>query len=156
MDRTRVLAYTAAVLFVLCLAAPAGAKFIGTGVAFDKHFGDTINVNVGTGVSALDNTAFGLADMDIGVTWGVDCDLGTIAGYPYGYGGVGAVSTGGLGYTLGLSVDETHGAGFDGSGFGIPTAQQAVTTTHFDRLLSNNMLLNNAAAVLPFSGFPVI
>jgi hypothetical protein len=156
MDRTRVLAFTAVVLFVLCLAAPAGAKFIGTGVTFDKHFGDTINVNVGTGVSALDNTAFGLADMDLGITWGLDLDLGTMAGYPYGYGGIGAVSTGGLGYSLGMSMDETHGAGFDGSGYGIPLAEQGVTTTHFGQLWSNNLQLDNSQAVLPFSSFPVL
>jgi hypothetical protein len=156
MDRTRVVAYTAAVLFVLCLAAPACAEFIGTGVAFDKHFGDTINVNVGTGVSALDNTAFGLADMNIGVTWGLDLGLGTMAGYPYGYGGVGAVSTGGLGYSLGMTMDETHGAGFDGAGFGLPFAEQGVTTTHFDQLWGNTLQLDNSQAVLPFSGFPVL
>lgn len=156
MDRTRALACMASVLFVLCLTAPAGARFIGTGVTFDKHFGDTINVNVGTGVSALDNTAFGLAGMNVGVTWGVDCDLGVLAGYPYGYGGVGAVSTGGLGYSLGMSMDEAHGAGFDGSGFGIPLAEQGITTTHFNQLWANNLQLDNSQAVLPFSSFPVM
>jgi hypothetical protein len=154
MDMTRVLAFMAAVLFVLCVASPANA-FIGTGVAFNKHFGNTIDVNVDKSL-ALADTAFGLADMDIGVTWGVDCDLGTMAGYPYGYGGIGAVSEGGLSYGLGLTMDSTSGAGFNGAGYGIPSAQQAITTTHFDQLWGSQLALDNTQAVMPFSGFPAL
>lgn len=155
MDRRRVLAFIAAVLFVLCIAAPAGAKFIGTGVAFDKHFGDTIDININK-VAGLENTAFGLADMDIGVDWGVDLDLGTMAGYPYGYGGVGVVNEGVVGYSLGLSMDETHGAGFNGAEFGIPLTEQAITTTHFGQLWANENAIGSTNAILPFSGFPVM
>ncbi len=155
MDRTRVLAYIAAILFVLCLAAPASARFIGTGVTFDKHFGDTINVNIDE-VAGLSDTAFGLAGMDIGVTWGVDCDLATMAGYPYGLGGIGVVSEGDMGYGLGLTMDTTTGGGFNGADFGIPLAEQAVTTTHFSQLWGSQNHLSDAQAILPFSGFPVI
>ncbi len=155
MDRTRVLAYTAAVLFVLCLAAPAGAKFIGTGVTFDKHFGDTINVNIDRTVG-LSDTAFGLAGMDIGVTWGLDMDLATMAGYPYGFGGVGTVTEGDMGFGLGLTMDSTSGAGFNGEDFGIPLAEQGITTTHFAQLWGNQNHIEDAHAILPFSGFPVM
>ena len=156
MDRTRALACIASVIFVLCLTAPAGARFIGTGVTFDKHFGDTINVNVGTGVSALDNTAFGLADMDIGVTWGLDMDLATMAGFPFGFGGLGVVTEGDMGFGLGLTMDSTSGAGFNGADFGIPLAEQGITTTHFAQLWGNQNHIEDVHAILPFSGFPVI
>jgi hypothetical protein len=142
-------------LFVLCLAAPAGAKFIGTGVDFNKHFGNTIDLNIGAN-TGLANTAFGLGNMDVGVTWGVDCDLATMAGYPYGYGGVGAGTQGGLGYGLGLTMDSTVGAGFNGADYGIPLAEQGITTTHFAQLWGNEMSLDNTQAVLPFAGFPVM
>jgi len=155
MDRTRILAYTAAVLFILCLAAPAGAKFIGAGVTFDKHFGDTINVNVGKTVG-LGNTAFGLGGTDVGVTWGVDCDLATMAGYPYGFGGLGAVTEGNMGWGLGLTMDSTSGAGFNGADFGIPLAEQGITTTHFGQLWGSQNHIEDAHAILPFSGFPVM
>ncbi len=155
MDRTRVLAYTAAILFVLCLAAPAGAKFLGTGVTFDKHFGDTIGVNINKNL-ALGDSAFGLAGMDVGVTWGMDLDLATMAGYPYGYGGLGVVSEGDVGYGLGLTMDSTSGAGFNGADFGLPMGDQAITTTHYAQLWGNQEHLSNANAILPFSGFPVM
>lgn len=155
MDMMRVLAFTAAVLFVLCVASPASAKFIGTGVAFDKHFGSTIDVNINKNLG-LANTAFGFADMDIGVTWGVDCDLGTMAGYPYGYGGIGAVTQGGMGYNLGLTMDSTSGGGFNGADYGIPLAEQGITTTHYGQLWGNQLQLDNSQAILPFSGFPAL
>ena len=155
MDSTRVLAYVAVILFVLCLAAPAGAKFLGTGVAFDKHFGDTINVNVGK-TAGLADTAFGLAGVDLGVTWGVDCDLGTMAGYPYGMGGIGAVTEGNMGWGLGMTMDATSGAGFNGADFGIPLAEQGITTTHLSQLWGSQNHIEDAKAILPFSGFPVM
>jgi len=155
MDRTRVMAFTAAILSVLCLAAPAGALFIGTGVAFDKHFGDTININLNKNVG-LGNTAFGLAGMDIGVAWGLDMDLATMAGYPYGYGGIGVVTEGDVGYGLGLTMDSTSGFGFDGADFGVPVAEQGITTTHFAQLWGSQNHIADAQAILPFSGFPVM
>ncbi len=156
MDRTRVLVFMAATLFLLCLSAPAGAMFIGTAVDFNKHFGNSIDVAVGKNVNALDNTAFGVGAMNVGVDWGVDVGLGTAAGYPYGYGGLGTVTQGGLGYSLGLTVDGVSGAGFDGSGFGIPVAQQGVTTTHMGQLWANNLQIDDSHAILPMSGFPVL
>ncbi|WP_174591800.1 hypothetical protein [Methanocella conradii] len=156
MDRVRVLAFMAAFLLVTSLAAPAGARFIGTAVAFDKHFGDTIDINVNPVVAGLSDTAFGMAGLNMGVTWGVDVDLGTMAGYPYGYGGLGAVTTGGLGCSVGLSMDEAHGSGFNGAEFGIPLAEQGVTTTHFGQVWSAQNQLDNTNAILPFAGFPVM
>ncbi len=155
MDRTRALACMASVLFVLCLTAPAGARFIGTGVTFDKHFGDTINVNINKNVGLAD-TAFGLAGTDIGVTWGLDMGLATMAGYPYGFGGLGVVTEGDMGFGLGLTMDTTSGAGFNGAGFGIPLAEQGITTTHFAQLWGSQNHIEDAHAILPFSGFPVM
>ncbi len=155
MDRTRVLAYLAAVLFVLCLTAPASAKIIGTGIDFNKQFGDTINININKNIG-LGDSAFGLAGMDIGVTWGVNTDLAMMAGYPYGYGGIGAVSEGDVGWGLGLTMDSTAGAGFNGADFGIPLAEQGITTTHFAQLWGNQEHIDNSQAILPFSGFPVM
>jgi hypothetical protein len=156
MDMARLLAFTAALLFMACLAMPAGARFIGTSVVFDRHFGDTIDINVNPVVAGLSDTAFGMAGMNLGVTWGVDVDLGTMAGYPYCYGGLGAVTAGGVGCSVGLSMDEVHGAGFDGAEFGIPLAGQSLTSTHFDQAWSAQNQLNNANAILPFAGFPIM
>jgi hypothetical protein len=156
MDRARVIIFLMAILIVLSLGAPAGAKFIGTAVNFDKHFGDTINVGINKAVALDDNSAFGLAGMNVGVTWGVDYDLGTMAGYPYGYGGMGVVTDGGVAYSLGMSLDETHGAGFNGEEYGIPLAEQGITTTHFAQLWANQNQISNTKAIMPFSGFPAM
>jgi len=129
--------------------------FIGTGININKHLGDTINFNTGKEVQAA-GTALGLAGMDTGVTWGADVDLNTLAGYPYGFGGIGAVTSGDVGYNLGLSMDEAHGTAFDGSTFGIPLAQQSLTKTKFDNSIANRNHIDTAAAMLPFTGFPVI
>jgi hypothetical protein len=155
MDRRRALAIIIAVVFVAFAAAPSGAKFIGTGVAFDKHFGDSIDVNINK-VAGLEDTAFGLAGLDVGVDWGVDVDLATVAGYPYGYGGVGVVTQGNTGYALGLSMDSTMGSGFNGAEWGIPLAEQGITTTHFSKLWQNENQVDNTLAFLPFSGFPAL
>jgi hypothetical protein len=65
--------------------------------------------------------------MNLCITWGVDYDLSSLAGYPYGYGGIGALTDANIGYSLGVSLDETHGAGFDGSAFGIPETAGSLT-----------------------------
>ncbi len=88
--------------------------------------------------------------MDLGVIWGVDYDLSTMAGYPYGYGGVGAVTDGNIGYSLGLSMDETHAAGFDGSAFGIPLTEGSQSTTSYNNLIARNDHLSDVQVALPF------
>jgi hypothetical protein len=153
MDKTGVLILLLMVAFAAS-AVPAGA-FIGTGISLNKQIGDTINFNLGKHVGAA-GTALGIADMDLGVTWGVNYDLASMAGYPYGYGGVGAVTAGDVGYTLGLSMDETHGAAFDGSPFGVPLAEQSLTSTRFNNLIANNNHFENTQVALPFTGFPVL
>ncbi|WP_424357428.1 hypothetical protein [Methanocella sp. MCL-LM] len=153
MDKTGVLILLLIVSLVAS-AVPAGA-FIGTGISMNKQIGDTINFNLGKRVGAA-GTALGIADMDLGVTWGVNYDLASMAGYPYGYGGVGAVTAGDVGYTLGLSMDETHGAAFDGAAFGVPLAEQSLTSTRFNNIIANNNHFENTQVALPFSGFPVL
>ena len=153
MDKTGVLI----LLFAVALAAsamPAGA-FIGAGINLNKQLGDTINFNIGKHVGAA-GTALGLADMDLGVTWGANFDIDSLAGYPYGYGGIGSVTTGDVGYGVGLSMDETHGAAFDGSSFGVPLAEQSLTHTQANNLIANNNHFENTQVALPFTGFPVI
>ncbi len=90
------------------------------------------------------------------MSWGVGVDLATMAGYPYGYGGIGVVSEGDVGYGLGLTMDSTSGAGFNGAGFGVPLAEQGITTTHFAQMWGDQAHLDNSQAMLPFSGFPVL
>jgi hypothetical protein len=158
MSKVRGVVLLLAIAIWLTFALPAGAVFIGTSIPLSHNLGGSIDVNLGKGILAGDSTAFGLANMDIGVDWGVNYDLDTVAGYPYGYGGIGAVTTGGLGASLGLSMDETHGASFDGSQWGIPLAQQGITTTHLGKTWATNEQIDNVAAMLPFSGmgFPAI
>lgn len=153
MDKTGIVILLL-VVALLATALPAGA-FIGTGVSLNKQLGDTIDFNIGKRVGAA-GTALGLADMDLGVTWGVNYDLNTLAGYPYGYGGIGAITSGDVGYTLGLSMDETHGAAFDGSPFGVPLAEQSLTHTTANNAIANNNHFENAQVALPFTGFPVL
>ncbi len=88
--------------------------------------------------------------MDLGVTWGVDYDLSSLAGYPYGYGGVGAVTDANIGYSLGVSLDETHGAGFDGSSFGIPLTEGSLTSTKYNNFVAANNHLQDTQVALPF------
>lgn len=151
MYRRRALAIIA-ILITMILAAPAGARFIGTGITFDKDFSSGVNVDVSK-VAGLENTAFAGADMSVGVNWDIPIDLTVVAGYPYGYGGVGVVTTGTAGYALGLTMDEAHGAGFNGADFGIPLSEQGVTQTHFSKLWAAQNEIDNTQAFLPFSNF---
>ncbi len=111
------LAVLLTVVIGLTFVMPAGAKFIGTSIPLSKTLSGSVDVNLGN-ILAGDSNAYGLAGMDIGANWNVGYDLDTVAGYPYGNGGVGAVTTGDLGYNLGLSMDSTSGYGFDGSDMG--------------------------------------
>ncbi len=155
MEKMRVLALIAAALFIIVTAAPAGAKFIGTGVTFAKDFSDSVNVNVGT-IGGLENTAFAGVGTNIGVSWDIPVNLNVLAGYPYGYGGVGVVTTGNTGCALGLNMDMVQTAGFNGADFGIPLTEQGTTTTHFSKLWATENQIDNTQAFLPFSSFPVL
>ncbi|BAI61768.1 hypothetical protein MCP_1696 [Methanocella paludicola SANAE] len=155
MEKRRVLALIAAALFIFFTVAPAGADFIGTGVTFAKDFSDSINVNVAK-IAGLDDTAFAGVGTSIGVSWDVPVNINVLAGYPYGYGGVGVVTTGNTGYALGLNMDMVQTSGFDGSDFGIPLAQQGTTSTHFGKLWAAENQIDNTQAFLPFSSFPVL
>ena len=137
-----------AIAMLASLVMPAGA-FIGAGINLNKHLGDTINFDLSPAVQAA-GTAYGLENLDLGVAWGVDYDLNSMAGYPYGYGGVGAVTDANIGYSLGLSMDETHGAGFDGSAFGVPLQQGSLTTTKYNNFIAANDHLQSTQAALLF------
>jgi len=154
MDMRRALILVLAVVLITSFVAPASA-FIGAGINLNKHLGDTINFNVGNQVQAA-GAAFGLEQMDLGVTWGVDYDLSTLAGYPYGYGGVGAITDANIGYNFGLSVDEAHATGFDGSPFGIPLATGDMSRTTYNNFVAKNDHISDAQVALPFFGFPVL
>jgi len=128
MDKLRVLFLTAAILITLSLASSGVTAFIGAGINLNKQFGNSIDFNLGKNVG-VGNSAFGLAGMNIGVDWGVNYDLNALAGYPYGYGGVGSVTDGDLGYFINLNMDSVQGGGFNGAEWGVPLTQQGITTT---------------------------
>jgi hypothetical protein len=151
MGRFRALPVAACLLVCLLLvSSPCSAIFLGTGIALDKHLGDTININFGKTIG-LGDSAFALAGLDVGVTWGVDYNLAAMAGYPYGYGGVGAVTQGDLGYNLGMTIDSVQGTGFNGAEWGIPTAEQGITTTHFGQQIGEQAQINDVQVMLPFA-----
>ena len=135
-------------LVALLVATPVGA-FIGAGINMDKHLGDTINFRLDP-VVQVPGVGYGLENMDLGVTWGADYNLDALAGYPYGYGAVGAVTTGNVGYTLGLSMDEAHGAGFDGSSYGVPLTEGTVTRTKYNQIVAGNQAFQDTQAALVF------
>jgi hypothetical protein len=135
--------------------ATPGVAFIGAGINLDKHLGSTIDFNLNPTLVEAAGIAQGMAAMDLGVTWGVDYDLSTLAGYPYGYGGVGAITDANIGYNLGLSVDEAHGTAFDGAGFGIPLAEQSLSRTKFNNVIASNNHISDAQVALPWT-FPVL
>lgn len=89
------------------------------GIDLNKDFSHTVNFDPG-GAIPFGDTALGVAGLDVGVTRGVNYDLNALAGYPYGDGGVGCVTTGGLGYDLGVTVDAVNGGAFDGSAGAFP------------------------------------
>jgi hypothetical protein len=149
MDIRKNLTLALAIVAIASFTMPAGA-FIGAGISLDKHLGDTITFDLNPTLVQAAGAAYGLADMNLGVTWGVDYDLSTLAGYPYGYGGVGAVTDGNIGYSLGLSMDETHAAGFDGSAFGIPLTEGSQSTTTFNNFFARNDHLQDVQVALPF------
>jgi hypothetical protein len=152
MVRFRALLLAASLIVCLSLAScPCGAIFLGTGIALDKHIGDTINFNFGKNIN-VGNSAFGLAGLNVNVDWGADYNLAAMAGYPYGYGGVGSVTQGDVGYNLGVTVDAVQGAGFNGVDWGIPTTEQSITTTHFGKAIAERALIDDVQVALPFSG----
>jgi hypothetical protein len=144
---TRYLLMQAMATVVLALFVLPGNAFIGAGIDLSKHLGDTITFDLNPAVQAA-GVAYGIEDMNLGVTWGVDYDIASLAGYPYGYGGVGAVTDANVGYSLGLSMDETHSAGFDGSAFGVPLQQGTTTTTSYNNLIAASDHIQNTQASL--------
>jgi hypothetical protein len=154
MDTRRAVIMLLAVVAAAITVTPAGA-FIGAGINLNKHLGDTVDFNLNPTLVKAAGVAQGLAAMDLGVTWGVDYNLNSLAGYPYGYGGVGAITDANIGYSLGLSVDEAHGTAFDGANFGIPLAEQSLTHTKFDNVIAANNHISDAQVALPWT-FPVL
>jgi hypothetical protein len=130
--------------------ATPGVAFIGAGISLNKHLGDTIDFNLNPLAIQAAGAAYGLADMNLGVTWGVDYDLSSLAGYPYGYGGIGAITDANIGYSLGVSLDETHAAGFDGSTFGIPLTEGSMSRTQYNNFIAANNHLQDVQVALPF------
>lgn len=154
MDTRRAVIMLLAVVAAASFATPAGA-FIGAGISMDKHIGSTIDFNLNPTLVQAAGVAQGLAAMDLGVTWGVDYDLSTLAGYPYGYGGVGVLTDANIGYSLGVSLDEAHGTAFDGAAFGIPLAQQDLSRTSFNNVIAANNHISDAQVALPWA-FPAL
>lgn len=154
MDTRRAVIMLLAVVATALMVMPAGA-FIGAGINMNKHLGSTIDFNLNPTLVEAAGIAQGMAAMDLGVSWGVDYDLTSLAGYPYGYGGVGAITDANIGYTLGLSVDEAHGTAFDGAGFGIPLAEQSLSRTKFNNVIAANNHISDAQVALPWA-FPAL
>jgi hypothetical protein len=151
MERTIAIILLALAFVALPVASFACDAFIGAGISLNKQFGDTINFNLGKNIG-LGNTAFGLAGLNLGVTWGVNYDLNALAGYPYGYGGLGSVTQGNLGYFIDMTVDATNGAGFNGAPWGLPLVEQGLTTTHYGQSVAEQALINDVQVLLPYAG----
>jgi hypothetical protein len=149
MDMRKGLVLALAIVALASSVLPAGA-LVGAGINLNKHLGGTIDFNLSPMAIQAAGAAYGLADMDLGVAWGIDYDLSSMAGYPYGYGGVGAVTDASIGYSLGISLDETHGAGFDGSSFGIPLTEGSLSSTKYNNFVSANNHLQDTQVALPF------
>jgi hypothetical protein len=149
MDLRQTLILALAIAALVSAATPAGA-FVGAGINLNKHLGDTIDFKLSPLAVTAADSAYGLAAMDLGVTWGVDYDLSSLAGYPYGYGGIGALTDANIGYSLGVSLNEAHGAGFDGASFGIPLTEGTMTTTQYNNFISSSDHLQDTQVALPF------
>lgn len=154
MDNRRVIVLLVAIIIGFLLVSPAYA-FVGTGVSLNNKIGDRIDFNLGSNINAA-NAGFGLAGLNIGVDWGVDYDINTLAGYPYGYGGIGAITAADLGYNVGITMDEAHAVGYDGSPFGVPFTEGALQRTHLDQSVANRNRIMDTQVALPFFGFPVL
>jgi hypothetical protein len=149
MDFKRVLVVAVALVVGLILVSSSCDAFLGAGISLDKTFGHTIDFNLGKNI-AIPGMGNVLAGMNVVVDWGVDYDLNALAGYPYGYGGVGSVTQGNLGYNLGVSIDAIQGAALDGSGYGVPVAQQGITTTHLGENIAQQANINDIQVASPF------
>ena len=143
MDRIGASLIAASLIVCLSLAtAPGAAQFTSLpGVLLNNHLGHTIDFNLGKNIG-IGNTAFGLAGLDVKVTWGANYDLGAAAT------GAGSVTQGDLGYGLGISVDAVQGNGFNGAAWGIPNAQQAVSATHMEKDIAEQAQINLAQGLL--------
>jgi hypothetical protein len=151
MDKSRAVLLAISIVIGLSFASFSCNAFIGAGIDLNKGFSHTINFNLG-GAIPLGDSALAVAGLNVGVTYGVNYDLDALAGYPYGYGGVGSVTNGDVGYDLGITVDATNGGMFDGSSWGVPLAQQGITTTHLEKDIAENAQLSDTQVALPFAG----
>jgi hypothetical protein len=151
MDKSRAVLLAISIVVGLSFASFACNAFIGAGINLDKGFSHTINFDLG-GAIPFGDTALGVAGLDVGVTYGVNYDLNALAGYPYGYGGVGSVTNGDLGYNLGVTVDATNGGMFNGADWGVPLTKQAITTTHLAKEIAENAQISDTQVALPFAG----
>ncbi len=150
MDIVRALLIIAAIVTSLLVASTSGCAFIGAGINLNKQFGNSINFDFGKNIN-VGNSAFGLAGLNVGVDWGVNYDLAALAGYPYGYGGVGSVTQGDLGYFIDVNVDSLSGMGFNGAPWGVPMAEQGTQATHFGKSLAEQAVINDVQVLLPFA-----
>ena len=156
MDKRRALVLLMAVIALAIAVGPASA-FIGAGINLNKHIGNTVNFNLNPTLVQAAGLAQGLEAINLGVTYGVNYDINSLAGYPFGYGGVGAITDANVGYGVGVSMNELHGAAFDGSSFGIPEASQTLTATKYDNFIGAQEHLANEQYVLPWAvGFPAL
>ncbi len=150
MDMVRALLITVAIVAVLLIASSSCNAFIGAGINLNKQFGKSINFDFGKNIN-VGNSAFGLAGLNVGVDWGVNYDLAALAGYPYGYGGVGSVTQGNMGYFIDLNVDSLSGMGFNGAPWGAPLMEQGTQATHFGRRVAEQANINDIQVALPFA-----
>ena len=74
MSKMRGVVFLLAIAIWLSFTMPAGAAFIGTSIPLSNNIGGSIDVNLGN-ILAGDSSAYGLANMDLGVDWGVGYDL---------------------------------------------------------------------------------
>ena len=149
MDLRKILIFVLAGITLAFCVMPAGA-FIGAQINLNKNLGHTVDFHLNPVVAQAAGIATGGAAMDLGVTWGVNYDLNALAGYPYGYGGIGAVTNADIGYDLGVSLNEAHGVGFDGSAFGIPLTEGSQSATKYDNLVAAQEHLQNVQVALPW------
>ena len=150
MDKSRAVLLAISIVVGLSFASFSSSAFIGAGINLDKGFSHTINFDVG-GSIPFGNTALEVAGLNVGVTYGVNYDLNALAGYPYGYGGVGSVTNGDLGYDLGVTVDAVNGGVVNGADWGVPLAQQGLTTTHMAQDIAQEAQLSDTQIALPFA-----
>ena len=153
MDMRRALILLTAVIAIALFIMPAGA-FIGAGINLNKQLGKTVAFKLSPVLAQAAGVAAATAGMDLGVTWGANYDINALAGYPFGYGGVGAITDADVGYNVGLSMDEGHAAAFNGAPFGVPLGSQTASQTVYNNAIAANEHFANEQVALPWA-FPI-